>query len=243
MPNTTLPWYKFTPDSWLSGKIQFASLEAQGLYVNITALYWRSAGSIAAALLERRFPNASSLLAELADLCVLSIDASGMISIPWLDAEYQDCCTARDKRSNAGRLGGKASAARRASRTDTGSNDAKQCLSNAAAKPEQCSSNIRYKIQDRREAVAADPDNTRARVADSVPSPPPPQPQSGSIDDLRIAVPSVYVGTDERKAWEALIVHYGYADTVEACRRIAADNRRVYVSHANEWLSANWQPG
>jgi len=52
-----LPYFQFEPAEYLTGKIQFCSFEAQGVFINICAIYWQRLGDITKEQLLKRYPE------------------------------------------------------------------------------------------------------------------------------------------------------------------------------------------
>lgn len=50
-----LPWFKFTPNEWLTGNIVGEDMCAQGVFINICAYYWKEGGSVPLSKIERRY--------------------------------------------------------------------------------------------------------------------------------------------------------------------------------------------
>ncbi len=60
------PYFKFTATEWLTGDIVYESLELQGLFINVCALYWQRDGKLTIEDLIRRYKN-ESLINQLID--------------------------------------------------------------------------------------------------------------------------------------------------------------------------------
>lgn len=50
-----IPWFKFTPNEWLTGNIVGEDMCAQGVFINICAYYWKEGGSVPLSKIERRY--------------------------------------------------------------------------------------------------------------------------------------------------------------------------------------------
>ena len=59
-----LPYFKFFCDQWLSKKITLQSLELQGAFINVCAIYWANDCDIEIATLSNRYGEAINILVE-----------------------------------------------------------------------------------------------------------------------------------------------------------------------------------
>ncbi len=82
-----LPYFKFIATEWLTGNIVYESLEAQGLFINICALYWQRGGVLPISEVEFRFKK-KSLIAKLCERFISQCD--GMIKIDFLDEQLNE---------------------------------------------------------------------------------------------------------------------------------------------------------
>lgn len=82
-----LPYFKFIASEWLTGNIIYESLEVQGLFVNICALYWQRGGVLTVSEVEYRWKK-KTLIAKLCDRFISQCD--GMIKITFLDEQLYD---------------------------------------------------------------------------------------------------------------------------------------------------------
>lgn len=78
------PYFKFTATEWLTGDIVFESLELQGLFINVCAVYWQRDGKLSIEDLIKRYKN-ESLINQLIDKYVWS--DNGNILIKFLDEQ------------------------------------------------------------------------------------------------------------------------------------------------------------
>lgn len=99
-----LPYFKFIPTEWLTGDISIESLEAQGLFINICALYWQRDGKLSIDDVNRRFKKPTAL-AELTDRFILVND--GFLSIKFLDEQLHERHHISCKNSDNGKKGGR----------------------------------------------------------------------------------------------------------------------------------------
>ena len=66
-----------------------------------------------------------------------------------------------------------------------------------------------------------------------------------NLGDLQALNPKIYVGRDERGAWQAVLDEYGWEIVTEACRRIGPtipQGRRILLSILTGWISENVKP-
>jgi hypothetical protein len=82
-----LPYFKFIASEWLTGSIIYESLESQGLFINICALYWQRGGVLTISEVEYRWKK-KALIAKLCDRFISQCD--GMIKIGFLDEQLTD---------------------------------------------------------------------------------------------------------------------------------------------------------
>lgn len=99
-----LPYFKFTVSEWLTGDIIFESLEAQGLFINICALYWNRDGKLKVDEVLKRY-NKSELIANLSERFISVSD--GYISIAFLDEQFSERNGLSKTNSKNGKLGGR----------------------------------------------------------------------------------------------------------------------------------------
>lgn len=78
------PYFKFTATEWLTGDIVFESLELQGLFINVCAVYWQRDGKLTIEDLIKRYKN-ESLINQLIDKYIWS--NNGNILIKFLDEQ------------------------------------------------------------------------------------------------------------------------------------------------------------
>lgn len=66
-----------------------------------------------------------------------------------------------------------------------------------------------------------------------------------TLGDLQALNPKIYVGRDERGAWQAVLDEYGWEIVDEACRRIGPaipQGRRILLSILTGWIAENVKP-
>lgn len=98
-----LPYFQFEPAEYLSGDIQLCSYEAQGVFVNLKAIYWQRDCVISLDQAKRRL-KCDSAFEELINEKVIKIKA-GDIVIDFLDEQYDLISKRKELLSKAGRKG------------------------------------------------------------------------------------------------------------------------------------------
>ena len=85
-----LPYFKFISSEWNDGDITLCSLEAQGLFINLCALYWSKEGVLSYGKTKRRFNGCNTTVwDELIDDKIIEID-DDMIVIRFLDQQFEE---------------------------------------------------------------------------------------------------------------------------------------------------------
>ena len=124
-----LPYFRFTASEWLNDDISLEPYQMKGVFIDVCAYYWFKDCSITQAMLKKRFSNAEAEITALINSGIIKCDYdTDIIDILFLNEQYDLLSESRKKRQDAGSKGGK------------------QRLSNAKAKPKQCSS---YKDKDK----------------------------------------------------------------------------------------------
>lgn len=82
-----LPYFKFIATEWLTGNIIYESLEVQGLFINICALYWQRGGVLTLSEVEYRWKKKNTI-AKLCDRFISQCD--GIIKIAFLDEQLNE---------------------------------------------------------------------------------------------------------------------------------------------------------
>ena len=101
-----LPYFQFEPAEYLTGDIQFCSLEAQGLFNNIISMYWQRQCELTLTKVERKFKQYFNALNELIYEGIIKVDGD-LIHIEFLDRQYTDRLESKKRLSEAGRKGAK----------------------------------------------------------------------------------------------------------------------------------------
>lgn len=84
---TNFYYFKFIATEWLTGDIVFESLSAQGLFINICALYWQRSGKLSLQEIKNRYKNPPEL-DELIGKYIISKKTE--IRIKFLDEQLLD---------------------------------------------------------------------------------------------------------------------------------------------------------
>lgn len=100
-----LPYFKFEPAEYLTKDISFCSIGSQGLFINICSYYWQRECSLTVEQVKRRF-NYPDELQELINEGIIDIEDS-VISIKFLDLQYEDATKLSTKNSVNGSKGGR----------------------------------------------------------------------------------------------------------------------------------------
>jgi len=99
------PYFKFTATEWLTGDIVYESLELQGLFINVCAVYWQRDGKLSIEDLIKRYKN-ESLINQLIDKYVWS--DNGTILIKFLDEQLVEANHISKINSENGKKGAEA---------------------------------------------------------------------------------------------------------------------------------------
>jgi hypothetical protein len=118
------PYFKFTATEWLTGDIVYESLELQGLFINVCALYWQRDGKLTIEDLIRRYKN-ESLINELIDRYIWNEQRN--IFIKFLDEQLIEANHISKVNSENGKKG--AEAKRNKANAKRPLNDSKAILS------------------------------------------------------------------------------------------------------------------
>ncbi len=101
-----LPYFKFEPAEWLTGRINLESFEIQGAYINICCVYWQRLGNLSIKEAKLRL---KTYYKPLIDSQYIT-EHNGNINIKFLDIQLIDRKVISNKRAKAGAKGGKANA-------------------------------------------------------------------------------------------------------------------------------------
>lgn len=100
------PYFKFLPSEWLTGNIAFESLEVQGLFINICALYWQRDGDLNVSELIRRYKK-ENLIEALIEGNYLVKNEENDISIAFLDEQLIAANHISKRNAENGKKGGR----------------------------------------------------------------------------------------------------------------------------------------
>jgi len=111
-----LPYFKFIPTEWLLGSIYHESLETQGLFINICALYWQRECKLDIATINQRLSHPSGLQNLNQKGLIEWNNKTDFIKIKFLDDQWQELQIRHVMLSESGRKGGQASVKARSSK-------------------------------------------------------------------------------------------------------------------------------
>jgi len=129
-----LPYFKFYSTEWMTGKIVFESLELQGLFINICALYWKNGGVLKISEIEQRYKK-KTLIAKLTDRFFSVND--GFISISFLNEQLIERQEVSKKNSQNGSKGGRPSSEEKKANANPNESDHKPKKSNKELEEER----------------------------------------------------------------------------------------------------------
>lgn len=98
-----LPFFQFEPPQYLTGNIQFCSLESQGLFINICAIYWQRECHLTLNQIKKKFDRLD-LISELIDNDVIKTNIDNII-IEFLDEQFESITNSKTRLSDAGKKG------------------------------------------------------------------------------------------------------------------------------------------
>jgi len=102
-----LPYFKFITSEWLDGEITLESLEVQGLFVNICALYWSKEGRVYLSKLKKRYRNADAESFEiLIEEGFIQLN-DDLVTISFLDEQLEERKAKSLTNSRNGKKGGR----------------------------------------------------------------------------------------------------------------------------------------
>mgnify|MGYP000143696252 CR=1 FL=1 len=82
-----LPWFKFTPNEWLTGNIVGEDMCCHGLFINICAYYWKEGGNVPLSKIERRYGKYDSF--QIIKDEYLKVN-DGIVNIGFLDEQLRE---------------------------------------------------------------------------------------------------------------------------------------------------------
>lgn len=101
-----LPYFKFFPNQWLTGTIAFQDIAVQGTFMRVCCFYWSKGCKVS----ENELKSITGKYYDNLIETNLIKSNKGKIVIKWLDEQYKERKEAHNKRVEAGREGGKATA-------------------------------------------------------------------------------------------------------------------------------------
>lgn len=137
------PYFKFTATEWLTGDIVFESLELQGLFINVCAVYWQRDGKLTIEDLIKRYKN-EDLINQLIDKYIWS--NNGNILIKFLDEQLIEANHISKVNSENGKKG--AEAKRNKAIAKRPLNDSKAILSKEEKEINKNKNNNKNKIRE-----------------------------------------------------------------------------------------------
>lgn len=110
MADKVYPWFKFTPDSWISGKITLEDYYVQGLFSTICAYYWKAQGKLSLNEIKRRLSIEESETKAKAFQIIMDriiSEKNGFIVIKFLDEQFREKKNLSKTNSKNGKHGGR----------------------------------------------------------------------------------------------------------------------------------------
>ena len=117
-----LPYFRFYPSEWLEGDITLENERTQGFFITLSAWYWKKDCLIDLCFINKRLVCGKAMLKQclnnLIESEIVKVDDNGNVTITFLDNQYDLLSEKRQKRVDAGRIGGKAMLKHRSSYKD-----------------------------------------------------------------------------------------------------------------------------
>lgn len=101
-----LPYFKFEPQAWDTGNIQMCSLECQGLFINLCAIYWSRLGELPYRLALVKTCHGDSKNLDILIESGLIKKSDDLLTIDFLDKQLEEFQIISSKRAQAGKKGG-----------------------------------------------------------------------------------------------------------------------------------------
>ena len=98
-----LPYFKFTPDEYLTGDITLLPWDLQGIFINVCAYYWKRDCRVDEAKLKQRYPTVTDEQWE--GLSEIIIFDNGEAKIVFLDEQFNELLAKHKLYSDAGKKG------------------------------------------------------------------------------------------------------------------------------------------
>ena len=108
-----LPYFQFYVNDWLSGKLQFLPMECHGVFANLCAMIWKSENHLEndeeyishmLRVDKQMFNKCLNLLKQKE---IVYLDKDNLLRVEFLDEQWEAKTDISQKRSKAGRKGGK----------------------------------------------------------------------------------------------------------------------------------------
>lgn len=94
-----LPYFKFVTSRWITGDIMECSLSAQGLFINLCALYWARQGKLSYSAMKKKFPRKQKHFDELLNAGILKSNEDDLV-ISFLDDQLTERGLVSEKNRN-----------------------------------------------------------------------------------------------------------------------------------------------
>ena len=101
-----LPYFQFEPAEYLTKDIQFCSFAAQGLFINLCAIYWQRDCNLTVTQIYRKYPAQKLMIEELIDEKIILID-NDRVSITFLDVQHEIALEKSATNTANGKKGGR----------------------------------------------------------------------------------------------------------------------------------------
>lgn len=105
-----LPFFKWTPEKYITGDITLCSFESQGVFANLCSFYWAKRCIFSLANAKQRYSKCLASFQELLDREIIKLDSNENLIIEFLDEQMNEFINLSEKRAKSGRKGGKANA-------------------------------------------------------------------------------------------------------------------------------------
>ena len=106
-----LLFFRFYPSQWLNDEIAFETYTIKGVFVDVCAYYWFNDCEVSLKLLNKKFSNAKKAINLLIENGLIKVcEKNDKIEIKFLDEQRVAILKDKQKKSDAGRKGGLASA-------------------------------------------------------------------------------------------------------------------------------------
>ena len=110
------PYFRFYPAEWFAGDITMQEMEHRGVFIELCAYYWQKDCDLTLAKAKQRFSKYQASVDLLLESGIFTVNAQ-MLTIAFLDEQYERALELSQKRSKQGRLGGVAKAKQKPSKS------------------------------------------------------------------------------------------------------------------------------